>query len=365
MKAEYRTMGAALLMAVTIVGSLPSGSYAGEISGQNLTSPQATYTAPAGVEAEVAAGIANLQSRTQEFNAGLPLGEPVRVDSNFYIQDFNNNISALYSVQQKFALWINKNAFEKYLLNPEKYGLYLYSNRYENNAKTGELYVIAQFSHSPDNTTCDYSLETDKNGYGLFSSPDGRAVLSHYYRLEPRGDGCAYYFGQAAGLEGGFPQLVPQADTVQPGPVDTSFDWSKARFIELQQVLEYTDQATGNTWYLKALPNDSPMPGARPVLSNDLLIASNLMNQPGLSNYDKWVDGGSYRMYSSYTMLGAPLAAPVPFTTDDGRAFKAQQFEGGTLYSPLEVTIDNYWEIYLSLNEQGQAKSIWFDSLGL
>ncbi|MGV3102576.1 hypothetical protein [Rothia sp. 32237D007AR] len=281
-------------------------------------------------------------------------GELTKVTSDLVTLNFGGNISAIYSISQDRALMINTDALAIYLANPGEYGTYLYQNEYTKHWKTGALELRALFY----NTTaeqCSTPVTWDDHGYALFSS--GTAVISHYFIQYNDYGTCINWDNQtvASPVTWGAGLMDRTATGTE---IDATYDWSAAKFIPLQQVLELRLDAN-KVVYIKADANGKPLAGAQPVESSALTEALNLADRGRFSSYNDWAAGGDWNIWNEMTMLGAPIADATEVTVN-GTTTVTQQFEGGTL-----IWAKGSIFMKAELNDLGKAKLAWYNDLGL
>lgn len=314
---------------------------------------------PSDAAQAAAAKIAELKANTSQIKVGEAQSQLTKVSEDLYTQNFPDNISVIYSYRQNLAIWINSNALQAYLKDPQRYGQFLYNNEFRPNEASGKIDLVAQFSHQEDMSSCTSPQKADAYGYGLYSASGADAVFKHYYQLESQGDGCVSYHGEMPSLVGTFPaSLMDRPDDPQ-GAVDNSKDWSQAEFIELQQVLELQDKESGLVYYIMATPEGTPLPGAKPIESSLLEQSSKNADRPRFSDYGSWAYGGAYNIYSDITMLGAPIAEEVRSSPSSGLVTVSQDFEGGKL-----IWEEGSKTVKVKLNAVGQAKKDWYKSQG-
>ncbi len=295
--------------------------------------------------------IDKLVASTTEFSPSQPVGEVTHRGGVYYTQDFGNNISAIYSSEQNKAIWMNTDAVTEYLTKPGVYGSYLWLNQIT--VADGQPTIQAV---TMQNSELKYNWEDD--GSLLYSAAESKALFYLPVSLDWINGAYAMYHGQNPTLVNGFPDHVTGRVYDENLPVDTTYDWSNAQFIELPRVLRI--QADGKDWYIKATVDGKPLPGAKPVASNMLLESYLNSDRPRLANYADWAFGGDYQMYNNLSMLGAPVGEEVEYTDEQGMTTVTQEFEGGTAtwYKGTEF-------LGASLNEVGEAKKAWYDSLGI
>ncbi|ORC15544.1 hypothetical protein A7979_07385 [Rothia nasimurium] len=282
-------------------------------------------------------------------------GELIKATDDLVTQDFGDNISAVYSMAQDRALMINTDALKAYLADPATYGQYLYQNEYTTNWKTGALELRALFYNSTAEN-CSTPVTGDDHGYALFSL--GGTVISHYFIQYNDYGTCINWDNQtvASPIAWG-PGLMDR--TAVGTEIDATYDWSAAKFIPLQQVLELRVDAA-KVVYIKADAAGKPLAGAKPVESSAMTEALKLADRGRFSAYNDWANGGNWNIWNEMTMLGAPVAAATEATADDGTVTVSQEFEGGTL-----VWTKGSESMSPQLNDLGKAKLDWYNSLGL
>lgn len=316
----------------------------------------AEQPAPPVTEVEEASNkIADVLAIAQAHNVAVAGGQsaPVKVTEDLYAQDFGNNISGLYSASQDRALMISTDALAYYLADPARYGTYLYMNEY---VQHDEGVQVQAFFYSTADQNCSNTDDWRAYGSALYTSTNGEAVMHQTYVQNDSYTGeCINYDNmQVASPLNWAPQLMDR--TPGAGAVDASYDWSKAEYIAIQQVLELRVSDT-EVVYIKAGADRKPLPGATPVKSSALVEAMAADDRGRFSAYSDWANGGSYNIWNSVTMLGAPLAEATE-STANGDTIVTQAFEGGTL-----VWYKGTPHAYAELNELGQAKQAWYDSL--
>lgn len=280
-----------------------------------------------------------------------------QVSQDLISQDLGNNLSALYSISQDKALIINSNALASYLLKPDYYGSYLYQNEYISNSRTGQLEVRALFYNSSAQN-CSTPQGWDDHGYALYSAPQANGVIGQYFVQYDDYGTCINWENQTAAAPVAWaPGLLDR--TPQGQTIDSSYDWSKATYLEIQQVLELP-LGNGKAVYIKADPSGKPLAGAQPVESDLLLASLEYADRGRFSLYNEWANGGAWNIWTNPTMLGAPIAPSVEGTSAEGEAIMTQEFEGGTMT----------WFVgtehgFATLNDLGQKKLAWYNSLGL
>lgn len=293
-----------------------------------------------------------LVASTTDFQPTAPVSAVTHRSGVYYSQDFGNNISVLYSAEQNKAIWMNTNAVAEYLLAPQEYGPYLWQTLVSN--EDGQLTLQALVMQHAQ-----FSYNWDDYGFMLYALPENQVLLSRPLSLEWQGEDYLIYHDELPALVNGFPDDVAGRVYDENLPVDTTFDWSSARYIGLPGVL-VTKDADGNDWYIKATSEQKPLPGAVPVKSNMLLDSYVLSDRPRFASYGEWAYGGDYKMYGPMAMLGAPVGDEVHGTDPEGDPIVTQEFEGGTAtwYKGTE------W-LGADLNERGLAKTEWYKSLNL
>lgn len=296
--------------------------------------------------------IDKLVSSTTGFTPSQPAGEVTHRSGVYYTQDFGNNISAIYNAEQNKAIWMNTDAVTEYLSDAKSYGSYLWYNDIttENGATTIQA-VVMRVSELKQNYEDDGSI--------LWTDPTSHAMFYLPLSLDWNNGAYMMYHGQNPELLSGFPDEVTGRVYDANLPVDTTFDWSQAVFLKLPGVL-WADDAEGNHWYIQATADGKPLPGAKPVQANMLLESEALSDRPRFSAYGDWAFGDEYKMYNNMSMLGAPVSEAVEGVDANGDAYLQQEFEGGTAtwYKGTEF-------VNASLNERGEAKKAWYDSLNL
>lgn len=281
-------------------------------------------------------------------------GELTNATADLVTQDFGGNISAIYSIAQDRALMINTDALASYLANPGQYGTYLYQNEYTKHWKTGALELRALF-YNTTAENCSTPVTWDDHGYALYST--GTAVISHYFIQYDDYGTCINWDNQttASPVTWGAGLMDRTATGTE---IDTTYDWSAAKYIPLQQVLELRVD-TNKVVYIKADAQGKPLAGAKPVESSALTEALNLSDRGRFSSYNDWAAGGNWNIWNEMTMLGAPVAEATEATAN-GTTIVTQQFEGGTLVWTKGTAFMN-----AELNDLGQAKLAWYTALGL
>lgn len=284
---------------------------------------------------------------------GEALAAPVKVTEDLYTQDFGSNVSGLYSVSQDRAVMINTDALQVYLANPAKYGSYLYMNEFYPHDAGVQIHAL--FYTSADRN-CEATHKWQDHGYALYTSTNGEAVLAQYYQQNNEYIGeCFNYNNDTVAAPVAWPTRFMDR-TPGAGAVDTTYDWSQAKLIEIQQVLELrVNEST--VVYIKADANGKPLAGATPVESSALSYTLELSDRGRFSAYNEWVNGGSYNIWSATTMLGAPVGEAVESVVD-GEAIVTQEFEGGNL-----VWFKDTPHTRVDLNELGKAKLAWYEDL--
>ena len=281
-------------------------------------------------------------------------GELTKVTADLVTQDFGGNISAIYSVAQDRALMINTDALAAYLANSGQYGTYLYQNEYTKHWKTGALELRALF-YNTTAENCSTPVTRDDHGYALYSS--GTAVISHYFIQYDDYGTCINWDNQTTASPVTWGEGLMDR-TATGTEIDTTYDWSAAKFIPLQQVLELRVDAN-KVVYIKADAQGKPLAGANPVESSALTEALNLADRGRFSSYNDWAVGGNWNIWNEMTMLGAPVAEATEATAN-GTTIVTQQFEGGTLVWTKGTAF-----MTAELNDLGQAKLAWYTALGL
>ncbi|MDO4898893.1 MAG: hypothetical protein Q3965_06235 [Rothia sp. (in: high G+C Gram-positive bacteria)] len=159
-------------------------------------------------------------------------GQISAATDDLLVQDFGDNISAIYNRSQDRALIINSNALEAYLADPAKYGTYLYQNEFISNSKTGVLEVHALFYNSAtENCT---NPQKNDYGYGLYSSPQqDTVILRGFYQLKLNSGTCFNFNDDKLAVPLSWKEGLLDREPVGT-EVDTSYDWSKAHYIPLQ-----------------------------------------------------------------------------------------------------------------------------------
>lgn len=281
-------------------------------------------------------------------------GELTKATADLVTQNFGGNVSAVYSIAQDRALMINTDALASYLANPGQYGTYLYQNEYTKHWKTGALELRALF-YNTTAENCSTPVTWDDHGYALYST--GTAVISHYFIQYDDYGTCINWDNQttASPVTWGAGLMDRTATGTE---IDTTYDWSAAKYIPLQQVLELRVDAN-KVVYIKADAQGKPLAGAKPVESSALTEALNLSDRGRFSSYNDWAAGGNWNIWNEMTMLGAPVAEATEATAN-GTTIVTQQFEGGTLVWTKGTAFMN-----AELNDLGQAKLAWYTALGL
>lgn len=281
-------------------------------------------------------------------------GELTKVTADLVTQDFGSNVSAIYSIAQDRALMINTDALAAYLAQPAEYGTYLYQNEYTKHWKTGAFELRALF-YNTTAENCSTPVTWDDHGYALYST--GTAVISHYFIQYDDYGTCINWDNQTTASPVTWGEGLMDR-TANGTEVDTTYDWSAAKFIPLQQVLELRVDAN-KVVYIKADAQGKPLAGAKPVESSALTEALNLADRGRFSSYNDWATGGNWNIWNEMTMLGAPVAEATEATAN-GTTIVTQQFEGGTLVWTKGTAF-----MTAELNDLGQAKLAWYTALGL
>lgn len=300
------------------------------------------------------------EARTQAVTQGITVAETggklTKATADLVTQDFGGNVSAVYSLSQDKALMINTDALAVYLADPASYGSYLYQNEYTKNRITGALELRALFYNSKAEN-CSPAQTSNDHGYALYSAPDQSAVISQYFIQYDYSGSCINYENQNAASPVSWPKHLMDRTPVGTA-IDSTYDWSQAKYIPIQQVLELRVNDS-KVVYIKADSAGKPLAGAKPVESAALTEALNLADRGRFSAYNDWANGGNWNMWSEITMLGAPVG-PVSEATANGTTIVTQEFEGGTL-----VWTKGTVHMNAELNDLGNAKLKWYNSLGL
>ncbi|MDO4897853.1 MAG: hypothetical protein Q3965_00960 [Rothia sp. (in: high G+C Gram-positive bacteria)] len=313
---------------------------------------EATYGDAANKIAE-----ARAQALSNGFTVAEASGELRKVTDDLVAQDFSDNISGLYSISQNRALMINTNAIDVYVSDSTKYGSYLYQNEFITNTSTGTRELRALF-YSSAAQNCSAPESWDDHGYALFTNVAEDTVISQYFTQYDDYGTCINWNNQIAASPVSWgPGLMDR--TAQGTQVDTTYDWSAATYLPIQQVLELRVDAN-KVVYIKADATGKPLAGASPVESSALTEAKNLTDRNRFSSYNDWAYGGNWNIWSDITMLGAPLEPATEENADDGSTLVTQKFEGGTL-----VWVKGTAIMRADLNDLGKAKLTWYNSLGI
>lgn len=283
-------------------------------------------------------------------------GQLTSATDDLVTQDFGGNVSAIYSRSQDKALMINTDALAVYLSDPATYGRYLYQNEYTKNRVTGALELRALF-YSSSAEQCSAPVTSDDHGYALFSARDQSTVISQYYIQYDDNGNCINWDNQNAASPVSWPKNL--MDRTPAGTeVDATYDWSQAKYIPIQQVLEFRVDDS-KVVYIKADAAGKPLPGAKPVESSALTEALNLTDRGRFSYYNEWAEGGNWNIWTEITMLGAPVGQATE-KTENGATLVTQEFEGGNL-----VWTKGTAHMNAELNDLGKAKLAWYNSLGI
>lgn len=300
------------------------------------------------------------EARAQAVAGGITVaetgGQLTKATDDLVTQDFGGNVSAIYSRSQDKALMINTDALAVYLSAPATYGQYLYQNEYTKNRVTGVMELRALFYNSTAEQ-CATPVTSDDHGYALFSARDQSTVISQYYIQYDDNGNCINWDNQNAASPVSWPKNL--MDRTPAGTdIDATYDWSKAKYIPIQQVLELRVEAS-KVVYIKADAAGKPLAGAKPVESSALTEALNLADRGRFSYYNEWAEGGNWNMWTEITMLGAPVGQATE-TSANGTTLVTQEFEGGKL-----VWTKGTVQMKADLNDLGKAKLDWYNSLGI
>lgn len=324
---------------------------------QPLT-PEQTSPAPDTAFGNASTRIAEARAKavSQGISVAAKGGQLTKVTDDLVTQDFGGNISAIYSRSQDKALIINTDALAVYLADPASYGKYLYQNEYTKNRVTGALELRALFYNSTAEQ-CSAAVTSDDHGYALFSARDQSTVISQYFIQYDDNGNCINWDNQNAASPVSWAKGLMDRTPVG-SKIDSTYDWSKAKYIPIQQVLELRVDGS-KVVYIKADSKGKPLAGAQPVESAALTEALNLSERGRFSAYNDWANGGNWNMWDEMTMLGAPTG-PAKESTSKGTTIVTQPFEGGTL-----VWTKGTVHMTAELNDLGKAKLKWYNNLGV